>query len=138
MMVAQEWNQALDSNGEPYVRHGGRKGLPAVWCMGRTNALSEIELRPSGTGEGTVAGVECDRVCGCGVCCSVKNVRSVGDVFVWNAGAVEDCRVVETTGDGCGCSVRVVPATLVEVRSQNSNTGLSVVVEQRRKGGREA
>ena len=57
---------------------------------------------------------------------------------MWNAGAVEDCRVVETTGDGCGCSVGVVPATLVEVRSQNSNTGLSVVVEQRRKGGREA
>ena len=81
MVVTQEGNQALDSHGEPYVRHGGRKGLPAVWCMGRTNALSEIELRPSGTGEGTVAGVECDRVCGCGVCCSVKNVRSVGDVF---------------------------------------------------------
>ena len=62
MVVTQEGNQALDSHGEPYVRHGGRKGLPAVWCMGRTNALSEIELRPSGTGEGTVAGVECDRV----------------------------------------------------------------------------
>lgn len=48
--------------------------------MGRTTALSEIELRPSGTGEGTVAGVECDRVC-CVLCCWVKNVRSVGDVF---------------------------------------------------------
>lgn len=80
MVVTQEGNQALDSHGEPYVRHGGRKGLPAVWCMGRTNALSEIELRPSGTGEGTVAGVECDRVRGV-VCRSVKNVRSVGDVF---------------------------------------------------------
>jgi hypothetical protein len=36
----------------------------------------------------------------------------LGDVFVWNAGAVEECRVVETTGDGCKCSVRVVSATL--------------------------
>jgi hypothetical protein len=34
--------------------------LSGVWD--ERMALSEIELRPSGTGEGTVAGVECDRV----------------------------------------------------------------------------
>lgn len=36
--------------------------LSGVWD--ERMAPSEIELRPSGTGEGTVAGVECDRVCG--------------------------------------------------------------------------
>jgi hypothetical protein len=76
--------------------------------MGRTNALSEIELRPSETGEGTVAGVECDRVCDV-VCWSVENVRSVGDVL-WNAVVAEEWTVVEKSCDGCGYS-RVVPAT---------------------------
>ena len=39
--------------------------------------MGEIELRPSGTGEGRVAGVECARAEGCRRSCfySVKNVR---------------------------------------------------------------
>lgn len=57
MMVTQERNQPLDSNSEPYVRHRGRNGLPAVWWMGR-----EIKLRPSGTGG--VVGEECARAGG--------------------------------------------------------------------------
>jgi hypothetical protein len=52
--------------------------LSGVWD--ERMAPSEIELRPSGTGEGTVAGVECDRVVWC-VCFSVKNVLQIGDVL---------------------------------------------------------
>ena len=49
---------------------------------------------------------------------------------------VQECRVVEWRRlcDRCGWIVRVVPATLVSVRGQNSNTGLDVVVELRREG----
>jgi hypothetical protein len=58
--------------------------------------------------------------CRCGMrscvwvwCVLLGKECSVGRRCVlWNAVVVQECRVVETTGDGCGCSVRVVPATL--------------------------
>jgi hypothetical protein len=49
MVVTQEGNQPLNANSEPYVRHRGRNGLPTVWFVG--DGSSEINLRPSGTGE---------------------------------------------------------------------------------------
>jgi hypothetical protein len=72
MVVTQEWNQALDSDGEPYVRHGGREGLPAVWCMGRTNGSFRDRTPPvwDGRRDGWWCGMRscvCVCVCVCGV-----------------------------------------------------------------------
>lgn len=74
MVVTQERNQPLDSHCEPYVRHVGREGLPAVWCMGEP---FNDRTPPVWDGRRDGTGVECARVGGCGCCCSysVKNVR---------------------------------------------------------------
>jgi hypothetical protein len=67
--------------------------LSGVWD--ERMALSEIELRPSGTGEGTVAGVECDRVCGwCGMLLG-KECSFGRRCVLWNAVVVEEWTVAE-------------------------------------------
>lgn len=70
MVVTQKRNQSLDSDSEPYVRHDGRKGLPAVWFMGDGSA--EIKLRPSGTGEGRLPAWNALAQVGVGVLVSIR------------------------------------------------------------------
>ena len=100
MVVTQEWNQALDSDSEPYVRHGGREGLPAVWCMGRTNGSFRDRTPPvwDGRRDGWWCGM---RSCVDGVVCVflVKEC-SLDRRCLWCGMLVlvQECRVgVETT-----------------------------------------